>query len=42
MIAAGGLLRWLPKKRGTVYNPSIAAAKPDVSVAQIKPVSVVS
>jgi 3-isopropylmalate/(R)-2-methylmalate dehydratase small subunit len=42
MIAAGGLLPMVARKRGTVYNPSIAAAKPDVSVAQITPVSVVS
>jgi len=42
MIAAGGLLPMVAKKMGKVYNPAIAAAKPDVSVAQIKPVSVVS
>jgi len=42
MIAAGGLLPMVAKKMGKVYNPAIVAAKPDVSVAQVKPVSVVS
>ena len=42
MIAAGGLLPMVARKMGKVYNPAIVAAKPDVSVAQIKPVSIVS
>ena len=37
MIAAGGLLPMVAKKRGTVYNPAIVAAKPDVRVSQITP-----
>ena len=37
MIAAGGLLPMVAKKRGTVYNPAIVAAKPDVRVSQIAP-----
>ena len=36
MIAAGGLLPMVAKKMGKVYNPAIVAAKPDVSVAQLK------
>jgi 3-isopropylmalate/(R)-2-methylmalate dehydratase small subunit len=42
MIAAGGLLPMVAKKMGKVYNPAIVAAKPDVSVAQLKTVRVVS
>jgi 3-isopropylmalate/(R)-2-methylmalate dehydratase small subunit len=42
MIAAGGLLPMVAKKMGKVYNPAIAAAKPDVTVAQVKPVTVAS
>jgi 3-isopropylmalate/(R)-2-methylmalate dehydratase small subunit len=42
MIAAGGLLPMVAKKMGKTYNPAIVAAKPDVTVAQVKPVAVVS
>lgn len=42
MIAAGGLLPMVAKKMGKVYNPNIAAARPDVSVAALKPVRISS
>jgi len=35
MLAAGGLLPMVAKKMGKVYNPAIAAAKPDVKVSQL-------